>query len=154
VAPIFHPDLVWPDRVHRLQTDGVGEEMLRTERESPSASPASTAARLEAHGVPKPLAREMAAAHDEVMSESILDFYRSAAPNVATGWWGDVTGPTDARGLILLLPDPPEAEAMSLEVARLLAADTARLGDLDHCWMAQAPDVVARVLERFWSSLE
>jgi hypothetical protein len=80
--------------------------------------------------------------------------YRSAAPNVAADWWNDVAGPTRSRGLVLLLPDPPEAEAMSLEVAERLGAETARLEGLSHCWMAEAPDVVARTLERFWSSLE
>jgi hypothetical protein len=43
---------------------------------------------------------------------------------------------------------------MSLEVAERLGAATARLDDLDHCWMAEAPEVVASVLARFWSSLE
>jgi hypothetical protein len=42
---------------------------------------------------------------------------------------------------------------MSLEVAQRLGAQTARLDDLNHCWMAEAPEVVAPVLERFWSSL-
>jgi hypothetical protein len=88
------------------------------------------------------------------MSRSILDFYRSAVPNVGAGWWDDVTGPTRSRGLVLLLPDPPEVEARSLEVAERLGAETARLDDLNHCWMAEAPEVVAPVLERFWSSLD
>jgi hypothetical protein len=61
------------------------------------------------------------------MSRSILDFYRSAVPNVAADWWKDVTSPTRSRRLVLLLPDPPEAEAMSLEVAERLGAQTARL---------------------------
>jgi hypothetical protein len=42
---------------------------------------------------------------------------------------------------------------MSLEVAQRLGAQTARLDDLNHCWMAEAPEVVAPVLQRFWSSL-
>jgi pimeloyl-ACP methyl ester carboxylesterase len=154
VANIFHPDFVWPERVHRLQTPGVGEEMMRTAREAAPNDPASTSARLEGHGVPSDLARMIGARHDDVMSQSILDFYRSAVPNVGTGWWRDIKGPTGGRGLVLLLPDPPEAEAMSLEVASRLGADTARLDGLNHCWMAQAPDVVAAVLERFWASFQ
>jgi hypothetical protein len=43
---------------------------------------------------------------------------------------------------------------MSLQVAERLRAETARLDDLNHCWMAEAPERVASVLERFWSSLE
>jgi hypothetical protein len=44
-------------------------------------------------------------------------------------------------------------EAMSLEVAARLGADIARLDNLNHCWMAEAPEVAAPVFERFWSSL-
>jgi hypothetical protein len=73
---------------------------------------------------------------------------------VGADWWKDVTGPTRSRGLVLLLPDPPEVEVMSLEVADQLGAETARLEGLNHCWMAEAPRVVAGVLERFWSFLE
>ena len=153
VAPIFHPAFAWPERMRRLQTPGVGENLLKTMREADPDDPDSTAARLGGAGMPIDQARAMGAAHDETMSRSILDFYRSAVPNVAADWWKDVTGPTNARGLVLLLPDPPEAEEMSLDVARRLGAETARLDDLDHCWMAQAPELVAPVLERFWSSL-
>jgi pimeloyl-ACP methyl ester carboxylesterase len=153
VANIFHPRFAWPERVRDLQTPGIGEEMLRVAREVDPDDPRSTASRLMGAGVPEDLARKIGSAHDEVMSQSILDFYRSAAPNVGVDWWKDVMAPTPSRGLVLLLPDPPEAEEMSLEVAERLGAETARLDGLNHCWMAEAPDVVARTLERFWSSL-
>jgi pimeloyl-ACP methyl ester carboxylesterase len=150
VADVFHPRFSWPQRVRDLQTPGLGEQMLKTSREVDPADPRSTTSRLIAGGVPDDLAREIGSAHDEVMSRSILDSYRSAVPNLAAEWWKDVTGPTRSRGLVLLLPDPPEAEAMSLEVAERLGAQTARLEDLNHCWMAEAPDVVAGTLKRFW----
>jgi pimeloyl-ACP methyl ester carboxylesterase len=153
VADIFHPRFSWPERVRRLQTPLAGEELLETEREADPDDPASTTSRLTGAGVPPELAREIGTAHDEVMSRSILDFYRSATPNVSAGWW-DETGRTRSRGLVLLLPDPPEVEAMSLEVAERLGAETGRLDDLDHCWMAEAPERVAGVLQRFWSSLD
>ena len=125
-----------------------------TSREVGPDQPQSTASRLIGAGVPRDLARVIGSAHDEIMSKSILDFYRSAIPNVSTGWWEDITGPTRSQGLVLLLPDPPEDEAMSLAVAERLGAKTARLNDLNHCWMAEAPEVVAAVLQRFWSSLD
>jgi hypothetical protein len=87
------------------------------------------------------------------MSRSILDFYRSAIPNVALDWWKDVKGHTRSKGLVLLLPDLPQDEEMSLEVAERIGAETAHLDDLEHCWMAEAPEVVAPVLQGFWSSL-
>lgn len=151
VAPIFHPSFVWPERVQRLQTPGVGEELLKAMRDADPDAPDSTASRLANAGVPIDEARAMGAAHDETMSRSILDFYRSAVPNVGAAWWNDIEGPTRSRGLVLLLPDPPEEEKIPLEVARRLGAKTARLDDLEHCWMAQAPEVVAAVLRRFWS---
>jgi hypothetical protein len=153
VAAIFHPEFVWPERVHRLQTPGVGEGLLKAMREADPDDPDSTAARLANGGVPIDEAKAIGAAHDETMSRSILDFYRSAVPNVGAAWWNDVKGPTRSRGLVLLLPDPPEVERMSLEVAQRLGAQTARLDDLEHCWMAEAPEVVAPVLQRFWSSV-
>jgi pimeloyl-ACP methyl ester carboxylesterase len=154
VAEIFHPRFAWPERVHDLQAPGGGEEMLKTAREADADDPRSTASRLIGAGVPRDLALVIGAAHDEVMSRSILDFYRSAVPNVGADWWEDVGGPTRSHGLVLLLPDPPEIEAMSLAVAERLGAETARLDDLNHCWMAEAPEVVAPVLERFWASLD
>lgn len=128
--------------------------MLQTAREVDPDDPQSTASRLIGAGVPRELARDIATAQDEVMSRSILDFYRSATPNVSAAWWEEITGPTRSRGLVLLLPDPPDVEAMSLEVAVQLGAETARLEGLNHCWMAEAPERVAPVLEHFWSSLD
>lgn len=154
VPNIFHPDFVWPDRVHKLQSPGVGEEMLKVAREVEPDDPRSTASRLAGGGAPRALARVIGQAHDEVMSQSILDFYRSAVPNVSAGWWEEITEPARSPGLVLLLPDPPEQEAMSLEVCDRLGAATARLDGLNHCWMAEAPEVVAPVLERFWKSLD
>lgn len=73
---------------------------------------------------------------------------------MGAGWWEEIEGPTRSRGLVLLLPDPPEDEEKSLEVAASLGASTARLDDLNHCWMAEAPSLVVSTLERFWSSME
>ena len=154
VANVFHPDFAWPDGVRSLQTPGgVGEELLQLAREADAQDPRSTHARLVAGGVADELAAEIAATHDETMTRCILDFYRSAVPNIAADWWSDA-GPARAHGLVLLLPDPPEDEAMSLDVASRFGAETARLENLDHCWMAEAPERVAVVLQRFWSSLE
>jgi hypothetical protein len=89
------------------------------------------------------VARLIGAHHDQAMSSSILDFYRSATPNVAADWWQDAAGARRSRGLVLLLPDPPEAEAMAIEVAETMGAATARLDRLEHCWMAEAPERVA-----------
>jgi pimeloyl-ACP methyl ester carboxylesterase len=154
VAPIFHPRFSWPQRMRDLQTPGLGEQLEEDARRADPADPRSHVSRLTAAGVPADLAQAMGARHDEEMSRSILDFYRSAVPNVAADWWEDAASARRSRGLVLLLPDPPEHEAMSLEVAEHLGAETAQLDDLDHCWMAEAPDKAAAVLESFWATLE
>jgi pimeloyl-ACP methyl ester carboxylesterase len=152
VANVFHHDFDWPEHVHQLQTPGIGERLLRTMREAAPDDPASTKARLVAGGAPDQLADEIAAAHDDTMSGCILDFYRSAIPNVATDWWSQ-TAAAASRGLVLLLPDPLQDEAMSIDVARRLGAATARLDGLNHCWMAEDPQRVADTLDSFWASL-
>ena len=153
VAPNFHPDFAWHPRAQVLQAPGEGERAMRATLDAPPGSPEHIAERLDGAGVPRPLAEEIAAAHDETMARSILDLYRSAVPNVAIDWWRDVTGPTKAPGLVLLLLDPPEDEALSLDVARRLGATTERMGDLEHCWMAQDPEATVAVLRRFWESV-
>jgi hypothetical protein len=77
-------------------------------REASPEDPDSTAARLANAGVPIEEAKVMGAAQDEAMSRSMLDLYRSAVPNVGADWWKDIEGPARSRGLVLLLPDPPE----------------------------------------------
>lgn len=76
-------------------------------QEAPANHPNSTKTRLMGGGVPDRLAQEIAASHDDTMSRCIVDFYRSAQPNIAAEWW-QATSPTDSVGLVLLLPDPPE----------------------------------------------
>jgi pimeloyl-ACP methyl ester carboxylesterase len=152
VPAIFHPRFTWPERTRKLQTPEVGEELIETGRTVDPDDPRSTRSRLVASGVPPALAETIAEAHDEVMSKSILDFYRSAVPNLGS-WWPDVAEPPRSQGLVLLLPDPPEIEATSLEVAERLGAQTARL-EGNHCWMAESPERVEPLLERFWSTVD
>jgi hypothetical protein len=78
----------------------------------------------------------------------------AATDHVAADWWQDAAGARRSRGLVLLLPDPPAAEAMAIEVAETMGAATARLDRLEHCWMAEAPERVAEALDEFWATLE
>jgi hypothetical protein len=67
-------------------------------READPEDPDSTAGRLSGAGVPVDMAKGIAGAHNETMSLSILDFYRSAVPNVGADWWKDVEGPPVREG--------------------------------------------------------
>jgi pimeloyl-ACP methyl ester carboxylesterase len=153
VANNFHPASRWHPLAQTWQTPQVGEAWMRAAQAATADSPDSFASRLARHGVPEGQAQAMGAAHDETMSGCILDLYRSAVPNVFADWGAEAIRPTRAPGLVLLLPDAPEDEAMSLEVAQWLGARTDRLDGLDHCWMAQDPQATITVLRRFWGSL-
>ncbi len=67
VANIFHPSLVWPERMHQLQSPGVGQEILETERTISAEDPRSTTSRLAAH-------------------RSVLGSARSGESDVVGGW--------------------------------------------------------------------
>jgi pimeloyl-ACP methyl ester carboxylesterase len=153
VANNFHPASRWHPAAQIWQTPDVGEQRMRAAREAAPDDPDSFTARLIHNGVPTEQAHRMGAAHDETMSGCILDLYRSAMPNVYADWGAQATTATRAPGLVLLLPDDAEDEAMSLDVARWLGARTDRLDGLDHCWMAQDPQAAVTVLRRLWRSL-
>jgi pimeloyl-ACP methyl ester carboxylesterase len=153
VANNFHPASRWRLLAQTWDTPEVGEAWMRSVLAAGPEGPDSFASRLARHGVSERQARVMVAAHDETMSGCILDLYRSAVPNAFADWGAQTTRPTRAPGLVLLLPDPPEDEAMSLDVARWLGARTDRLDGRHHCWMAQDPQATLTVLRRFWDSL-
>ena len=96
VAELFHPSARWAQHIRDLQTAGLGEQILATRRTADPSDPQSTATRLAGAGVPFDLARQIGAAHDETMSGSILDFYRSAVPNVGRDWWTPASTDVDA----------------------------------------------------------
>ena len=154
VGPIFHPDFEWPERMKQYQKIGLGEKILDESRKIPEEDPKSIFNRLKNTGLPEDIARIISKSYDKTMSECILDFYRSAIPNVAHDWWKEIKPVINSHGLVLLLPDPPEDEQRSIEVAEKLGAKTARLEELNHCWMAEDPELVANVLEKFWKSLD
>lgn len=153
-ANLLHPDYIWHRLARTWQTPGAGEDWMASAREAGPGMPDSTAARLIMLGVPRAQAHAMGAAHDETMSRSILDLYRSAVPNASADWGPAAARPTGAPGLVLLpSADPFNDEAMSREVAARLGARTERLDGLGHCWMAEDPATAAAALRRFWSSL-
>jgi hypothetical protein len=57
------------------------ERLLLAERDGRDVGRRSASRRRGARPVPDELAREIGSAHHQVMSRSILDFYRSAVPN-------------------------------------------------------------------------
>ncbi len=90
---------------------------------------------------------------DETMGGCILDLYRSATPNPSAEW-GDAWAPTTAPGLVLCpTEDPFGDEELSRDMADRLGARHQLMEGAGHWWPLQAPDVAARLLQDFFSSV-
>jgi len=149
VGNIAHPDYGWHDFARTWQTPGEGEAFFAAQRALPVDD---LAAGYELLGVPAAHAREMAAAGDEVMADSILALYRSATPNLHAHWgpWS----PTSAPGMVLhATRDPFSDEAMARQVAEELGARLGVLEGTGHFWPYEAPGTGLEVLQGFWSSI-
>jgi pimeloyl-ACP methyl ester carboxylesterase len=149
VGNILHPDYVWHDVAQLWQTPAVGEQVM----EAMAATPVEDQAQgLTGLGLALDDARELAGWSDDVMRTQILELYRSAVPNIHAAWgpWA----PTAAPGLVLhATEDPFSDEALAAEVAQQLGAELAVLDGVSHFWPAQAPELGADALRRFWSRL-
>jgi pimeloyl-ACP methyl ester carboxylesterase len=153
-ADMLHADYVWFRWGRMLQQAGVGERMLAQARSSGAAEPASIAGRLRSLGVPFALAQRIGAVHDEPMSQSILELFRSAIPNVAADWGAARAGVDPPAGLVLVpTADPLTNVGQSEAVAELLGARCERLPGLGRCWMAEDPAASLVVLQHFWARL-
>jgi pimeloyl-ACP methyl ester carboxylesterase len=150
IANVMHPDYVWHDFAQIWQTPGDGEEFFFNQSD---ASAEQIAPVFESMGVPRDKAVALAGWSDATMASCILDLYRSATPNVDASW-RDGWGVTSAPGLVLSPSDDPFGdETRSREVAKTLGAQFKTLPGLGHWWPLQAPDIAARVLAEFVSTL-
>ena len=73
---LFEPDYVWHDLAQTWQTPGDGEASLD---EMFAGTPAERAERLQAFGIGRPEALQIAGVQGEEMKQAILALYRSAA---------------------------------------------------------------------------
>lgn len=149
VGNILHPDYVWHDVAQIWQTPDAGEALMQAMADTPVEDQAQG---LTALGITLDHARELAGWSDDVMRAQILGLYRSAVPNIHASWgpWA----PTSAAGLVLHATDDPFSdEALAGGVAHALGAELAILDGVSHFWPAQAPELGADALRRFWSGL-
>jgi len=152
VASVFHPDYSWHPWAAGLLPEGQGEQVLAAMRDSAPDDPDGAVQFMQALGVPREPAREMSAAHDEVMSRCVLGLYRSSVPNVRADWTVPAGG-APAPGLVLIAgADAVEDEARARAVADSLGARAEVLEGDGHWWMF-GDDRVVKVLSDFWDSL-
>lgn len=148
-AGVGDTDFEWHEFAKLWQTPGAGEDFFAQQLATPAEQRAGA---FEAFGVPRERAREMGGWSDEVMADSILRLYRSAA-DVGREWGPDFAG-IAAPGLVVVPADDPFLAADGARRAAARAgASVVELDGLGHWWLLQDPARGAATLEAFWSSL-
>jgi pimeloyl-ACP methyl ester carboxylesterase len=149
-AGIGDIDFEWHDFAKIWQTPGEGEKFFEDQL---AASPDERGSVFEMFGVPHDQATALAGWVDPVMAQCILDLYRSAM-HVGSEWGPDFRD-IPKPGLVIVPGDDP---FLSLDGAksgaRHAGASLAELEGIGHWWMLQDPARGAKVLEKFWSTLE
>jgi len=152
IAGCMDPDYVWHDMAQVWQTPDAGEQAVAAMMSAPLEA---RVAQFESLGMPTSMARQVAAANDEVMGRCILTLYRSAAqPAMAT--WGAELGKAKARPGLVIIPTGDSytgGEVLARRSAERAGAEVAVLEGLGHWWMCEDPTRGAAVLNRFFASL-
>lgn len=149
VPGVFDPDYVWHDLAQQWQTRDVGEAAVTEFTGMPTADRAEF---LVGAGMAAEVAARVAEGIDEVMGQSILTLYRSAAqPSAAKA--GENLEAAAARPGLALLPTDDAFVGNDQQRQRAAARAGARMEVLDglgHWWMTQDPAGAAALLVDFW----
>jgi pimeloyl-ACP methyl ester carboxylesterase len=151
VVGVFDRDYVWHDMAQQWQTPGDGEAAVAGMAGMPLPDRVDF---LVAAGMSAQVAARVAPGIDDVMGQSILTLYRSAAqPAAATAGAG--LEAAAARPGLALLPSDDHFVGTDEQKRRAAARAGARVETLDglgHWWMTQEPSGPARLLVDFWRS--
>ena len=150
IPGVFDPDYVWHDLAQQWQTPEVGEAVVAA---FTAMSDADRTDYLIGAGVAPTVASRVSPGIDDVMGQSILTLYRSAAQPVVSERGRDLESAAARTGLALL---PTEDHFVGSDEQRRRAAARAGarvevLDGLGHWWMTQDPALAARVLVDFWT---
>lgn len=146
---IFEPDYTWHELAQTWQTPGDGEASLE---EMFGGTPAQRAEQMEAYGIGRPEALQIAGVQGEEMKQAVLALYRSAAQPTMAELGKGLSTLAARPGLgIVATADPfGGTEELRRRAAERAGAEVAVLDGLGHWWMAEDPARGARVLTAFW----
>lgn len=149
VPGLFDPDYVWHDLAQQWQTPGAGETAVAG---FTAMSVTDRADWLAGAGMAADVAAAVSPGIDEVMGQSILTLYRSAAQPVAARA-GENLESAAARPGLALLPTEDHFVGTDEQRRRAAARSGARVEVLDglgHWWMTHDPATSGRLLVDFW----
>ena len=146
---LFEPDYVWHDLAQTWQTPGDGEASLD---EMFAGTPAQRAERLQAFGIGRPEALQIAGVQGDEMKQAILALYRSAAQPAMAELGKGLSTLASSPGTRARRHRGPLRRRRGLRrrAAERAGAEVAVLDGLGHWWMAEDPARGARVLTAFW----
>lgn len=151
VPGLFDPEYVWHDLAQQWQTPDVGEEAVAAIVGMPLEARAEF---LTGAGMDAQVAGRVAEGIDDVMGQSILMLYRSAAQPAAARA-GENLAAAAARPGLALLPTDDSFVGTDEQRRRASARAGARVEVLDglgHWWMTQDPAGTAGLLVDFWTA--
>ena len=146
---LFEPDYTWHDLAQTWQTPGDGETSLD---ELFAGGPEQRAERMEAFGIGRTEALQIAGVQGEEMKQAVLALYRSAAQPTMAELGAGLSALATRPGLAIIATADPfgGSEELRRRAAERAGADVTVLDGLGHWWMAEDPARAARVLTAFW----
>jgi pimeloyl-ACP methyl ester carboxylesterase len=146
---IFEPDYTWHDLAQTWQTPGDGEASLD---EMFGGGPEQRAERMEAYGIGRTEALQIAGVQGEEMKQAALSLYRSAAQPAMAELGKGLSALATRPGLAIVATADPftGTEELRRRAAGRAGADVAVLDGLGHWGIAEDPARGARVLTAFW----
>ncbi|RSM46013.1 alpha/beta hydrolase [Amycolatopsis balhimycina DSM 5908] len=150
---IFDPGYVWHELARRWQTPGAGEADVAARFGAPLDQRIAT---LVERGMSEAVAGKVARGQDEVMGRTVLALYASAAQPRMADLGRGLERAARRPGLALLATEDHAVGTVEQRrrAARRAGARVQALDGLGHWWMTHDPGRGARVLTRFWSSLD
>lgn len=146
---LLHPDYVWHDAALGWQTPDVGEQIVATMIDMEEDVFAQSFVEL---GMTDSIARDIKKSITKEMGSCVLALYRDAAQPAMSRLGERLIVNRPPHGLVLIAEQDHFAGTVSMmeEMAEVLDADVARLGQCGHWWMIQNPDSAAEHLVRHW----
>lgn len=146
---LLHPDYVWHDAALGWQTPEVGEQIVAAMIDMEEDVFAQSFVEL---GMTDSIARDIKKSITKEMGSCVLALYRDAAQPVMSRLGERLIVNRPPHGLVLIAEQDHFAGTVSMmeEMAEVLDADVARLGQCGHWWMIQNPDSAAEHLVRHW----
>ena len=151
-AGLLHPDYIWHDLALAWQTPDAAEEAIAAMYDLPEEEGTEL---LTSFGMPREIARAIAAEQNGVMGQCVLSLYRSATQPAMANLGEQLKALDKPPGLVIIASEDiytgtPE---MCASVAADLSADICTLEGLGHWWMFEGATLAAGALIKHWNKV-